>query len=104
MKLKDYLDFLNNLVLKNPELLTLDLYTADDPEGNNYTSMTSYPSICYTIKESQMYYLDFVCQEYELKEYVDDNFYRSDYNTYEEYNQALNDYKKNKLIKIMVLN
>lgn len=45
MKLKKYLKKLGKLIEENPEILELQVVTADDDEGNSYTEVCFAPSV-----------------------------------------------------------
>ena len=45
MKLKEYLESINELVKNNPSLLELDVVYASDDEGNNYDFVAFTPSV-----------------------------------------------------------
>ena len=51
MKLKDFLEHVNNEVKLNPDLLELTIYTAKDAEGNGFNRLDYLPSIRYLQKE-----------------------------------------------------
>lgn len=44
MKLKDYLKQLNDLVKENPEILTMEVITSKDDEGNGFNKVHYSPS------------------------------------------------------------
>lgn len=45
MKLRQFLDNLNKLVLEHPEALEMEVITSSDAEGNNFTPVHYGPSI-----------------------------------------------------------
>lgn len=45
MKLKEYLDHLNNLVKENPKILDFDVVYSSDDEGNYYGMVHYAPSV-----------------------------------------------------------
>lgn len=46
MKLKEYLNELNTLATKYPEILDFEVVYAHDDEGNEYQKIYSSPTIC----------------------------------------------------------
>lgn len=50
MKLKDYLESLNEKIKLDPSILELDLYYASDDEGNSFNRVNFDPSVMYQHK------------------------------------------------------
>jgi hypothetical protein len=45
MKLKEYIEKLNKLIVENPESLEMDVITSSDDEGNSYNEVHFAPSL-----------------------------------------------------------
>jgi hypothetical protein len=56
MNLRDYINFLDELVTKQPELLDCDVIYVSDDEGNSYEHVGFTPSIMYREKNTSDYY------------------------------------------------
>ena len=57
MKLKEYIEQLNDLIVHNPEYAELPLAYASDDEGNSYHRVSNPPIAAY-FEDSDSYYLD----------------------------------------------
>jgi len=52
MKLKKYLEFLNNMVKDNPKALDYDVVYSSDDEGNAFSGVFYRPSVGYYDKDT----------------------------------------------------
>jgi len=60
MKLKEYLNELNRLVNKYPDVLEMKVITASDDEGNSYQCVLNNPSIAQVESLEKCYNLDLI--------------------------------------------
>ncbi len=66
MKLKDYLEYLNNLVKDDPEILDYDVIYAADDEGNHFSKLHYTPSLGYF--DGDNFYSSEAKEDYEIED------------------------------------
>ena len=71
MKLKDYIEYLQNAIKDNPTLADLEVWNFTDDEGNSVRPCDGGVLEAYVGKEDSWETDDYVTEDY-LKEYLDD--------------------------------
>ena len=71
MKLKDYIEYLQNAIKDNPTLADLEVWNFTDDEGNSIRPCDGGVLEAYVSKEGNLETDDYVTEDY-LKEYLDD--------------------------------
>lgn len=104
--MQDYVNFLQEMIVENPDLADAEVWAADDDEGNGYQRVGYKPSLRYIPEDSVSYGKTESCySEEDMLDNIRDYecIYREDYESDAAYEEAIK-LEKEKYLTVILLN